>query len=125
MSKLGHYAAGIFLGVGIIDSQVFKDIGTEFGASGGSPAGSTTLGGLILVVVDVLLLVAGSIAVIFLIIGGYRYVMAHGNEEATEAAKKTLTSAILGLVIIALSFAIVTIISTVLLQGKAGLNITS
>lgn len=99
-----------------IESQTFKDLKSYFGS--GLP-GSDTFGGLVALIVQILLVVAGSIAVIFLIIGGYRYITASGNEEQTEAAKKTLTGALIGLVIIAMSFAIIAIISNILL-GQTG-----
>lgn len=86
-----------------------------FGATG--PAGSLSFGYLITIILQVALLVAGSIAVLFLIIGGFRYVTAHGNEEAAEGAKKTITHAILGIVIVVLSFAMIAIISRILILG--------
>ncbi len=61
-----------------------------------------------------LLYAAGAIAVVFLIIGGFQYIASRGNEEATERAKKTLTSAIIGIVVIVMAFAIVAIINTIL-----------
>lgn len=107
-----------------IDNDFFKKrIGPLFGGEPKSPAQAQDIGSLIVQVVTVLLLVAASVAVIFLIIGGYRYVMAHGSEEGTEAAKKTLSGAVLGLIVIILSFAIVRIISAVLLGGALGLGI--
>lgn len=101
-----------------IDNPFFQSIGKElFKTAPDTPAGTNTVGGLIVLVVNVLLLIAGSIAVIFLIIGGYRYIVAHGKEEAMESAKKTMSGAIIGLIIIVLSFAIVTIITRILLQA--------
>ncbi len=100
-----------------VNNSFFRQVGDLFGASGASPAGAQNAGELILAVLQVLLIVAASIAVIFLIIGGYRYVVSRGNEEGMEGAKKTITSSILGLVIIILAFAIVRIISAILLQA--------
>ncbi len=51
---------------------------------------------------------------IFLIVGGYRYIIARGNEEMMEAAKKTITGAIIGIIVIVISFAIVAIINNLL-----------
>src|SRR3989344_428970 len=51
-----------------------------------------TAQGLILWVMNGLLLLAGSVAVIFIIIGGFRYVTSAGNEENSEKAKKTLVT---------------------------------
>lgn len=106
---------------GGVSNSIFNNVGAIFGASSGSPAGATDLGTLIVNIVTILLVVAGSIAVIFLIIGGFRYVTASGNEEQTEAAKKTMTGAIIGLAVILLSFAIIRIISTILLTGSTGI----
>ena len=109
---------------GGIDNNFFRErIGPLFGGEPNSPAQAQDLGSLIIQVVNILLLVAASVAVIFLIVGGYRYVMAHGNEEGTEAAKKTLSGAVLGLIVIVLSFAVVRIISAVLYRGAPGLGI--
>lgn len=88
---------------------------------GPGPAGAGTAGGLVLSIISVMLLIVGSLAVIYLIIGGYRYITAHGNEEAAEGAKKTILHAILGLVITILAFAIITIIANVLVGGRAGI----
>ncbi len=106
-----------------LDNSFFRRIGEEFFGTKntGAPTGARNLGQIILIVIEVLLLVAASIAVIYLIIGGYQYVMSRGNEEAAEKAKKTLSSSILGLVIIVLSFAIVRIISAILLQRDVGI----
>jgi len=105
-----------------IDNSFFKSIGGLFGAGGG-PAGQITIGGLISIVVQLMLLIAASIAVIFLMLGGYRYVIARGNEEATEAAKKTMTGAVWGLIIIVMAFAIIRIIAAILIEGQAGTGI--
>ncbi len=73
-----------------------------------------TAQGLILWVTERLLWLAGSIAVIFLIIGGYRYLTSAGNEEAAEKGKKTLVTSIIGLVVIILSATIVRIVANTL-----------
>lgn len=62
-------------------------------------------------VISWLLYFAGGIAVLFLLVGGFQYISARGNEEATEKAKKTITGAIIGIVIIVMAFAIIAIIS--------------
>ncbi len=106
-----------------IDSKLFQDLKGIFGGDPNSPTQATDLGKLITVIIQILLIVAASVAVIFLMWGGYKYVIARGNEEATEAAKKTITSSIWGLVIIVMAYAIVTIIAAVLLKGVPGTGI--
>lgn len=50
-----------------------------------------------------LLLIAGAVAVVFLVIGGVRYLVSAGNSSQAEAAKKTIIYALGGLVVIILS----------------------
>ncbi len=71
---------------------------------------------LILRVIQILLAIAGLVAVIFLIVGGFRYIIAGGNEETAETAKKTIINAIIGIVIIILAFVIVRVISNALIS---------
>ncbi len=54
---------------------------------------------------------AVALAVIALIIGGYQYMTAYGDEEKHKAAQKTITYAIIGLVIAITAFGIVKIIT--------------
>ena len=78
--------------------------------------GATNITQLILSIVNILLALAGLIAVLILIIGGFRYVTSFGNEEAVDKAKKMILNAIIGIVVIILSFVIVRIISNVALH---------
>jgi len=73
---------------------------------------------IIMRIIQILLAVAGLIAVIFLIVGGFRYILAGGNEEAAESAKKTITNAIIGIVIVILAFVIVRVISNALVSSQ-------
>lgn len=88
-------------------------IGPPFGASG-----PQSIGDLIKNITDWVLGLSGAIAVLFIIIAGFRYITAHGDSKQTEAAKTALRNAIIGLVIVILSFFIVRIIITVL-SGQA------
>jgi uncharacterized membrane protein len=56
---------------------------------------------------DLAYTLAGPLAVIFIILGGFRYVMAGGNQQKAEKAKGTVVHALVGLVVIFLSFLIV------------------
>jgi hypothetical protein len=61
---------------------------------------------------------SGAVAILFLIIGGVEILTAYGNEEKITKGKKTITFAIVGLLIALLSYAIVTIISSINLNSK-------
>lgn len=73
--------------------------------------GASTVSQLILTIINIILALAGLIAVLILIIGGFRYVTSFGNEEAVEKAKKMIINAVIGIVIIILSFVIVRVVS--------------
>lgn len=71
-------------------------------------------GDLLQRIVKIFLEFAGAVAVIFLMVGGFQYVSSRGNEEAMEKAKKTITSAVIGIVLIVMAYAIVTIVNDLL-----------
>lgn len=60
------------------------------------------------------------IALIVLLIGGFRYITSLGNESKTESAKKTILYAIIGMFLIGLSFAIIFALETFLTGGAPG-----
>lgn len=116
--------SGSLFAAGVVNDFFTDTIKPLFGSlDSKSPAAAESVGKLITSIISILLLVAASIAVVYLMIGGYRYVMARGNEEASEAAKKTISSSVIGLIIIVLAFAIIRIIASVLVEGSGGLNI--
>lgn len=51
--------------------------------------------------------ISGLVAVVFLIMGGFQYITAQGNEEQTKKATATLLNAVIGIIIIFAAFAIV------------------
>lgn len=70
--------------------------------------------GLISIIINVMLGAVTTVAVIFIIIGGYQYIGSGANEDMKTKAKKTLTWAISGLVVIILAAVLVnTIIGTI------------
>lgn len=96
------------------------DIGRIFPQGG--IAGAKTLGGpfgLIAYVVRILLTLAGGIAVLFVIVGGYQYVTSAGNEEQAEKGKKTVINAIIGIIVVVLSYVIINVIVN-LVSGTGG-----
>jgi hypothetical protein len=65
---------------------------------------------LILNAVGAILSLAAIAVFVMLIIGGYKYLTSAGNPKAIESAEKTLTSAIIGIILVALSFLILRLI---------------
>jgi len=62
-------------------------------------------------VITAALVFSGMVALVLIIYSGTRYITSRGDPTKVEGAKKTLTYAILGLIVIFLSFFIVTLIS--------------
>jgi|SRR3989344_3073707 len=83
-------------------------------AKGEGLIGSSSVFEVIAIVLKWLLTLAGVVATVFLIIGGYQYITAAGNEELAEKGRKTLINAVIGIVVVVLSMAIVTIITNTL-----------
>ncbi|HEX9503061.1 MAG TPA: hypothetical protein VF974_01930 [Patescibacteria group bacterium] len=80
--------------------------------------GGGTFRGTVVYVINILIAIAGIIAVLFLIYGGLQYITSGGNEEVAESAKKTIQNSIIGLVIIILSFTIITVIANALVFNR-------
>lgn len=72
-----------------------------------------TLAGFIQSAINILLVLVGLVAFFWLLIGGVQWIMAGGDKEGTEKARKRITSALIGLVIVFSVFAFVKILSAI------------
>jgi Type IV secretion system pilin len=70
-------------------------------------------GGIVGTIIQVLLIIAIILCLIYLIWGGVRYIMSGGDKGKVDQARSTLTAAIIGLVISLLAFFIVSLILNV------------
>lgn len=86
----------------------------ENGVNAAKPTGASSnlfgSGGLFQTIANVLIFIVGAVSVIMLIVGGLRYVLSSGNASAVEGAKNTILFAIIGVVVAALAFAIVSFV---------------
>ena len=105
---MNKIAAGLltvaFLAVPAIASaqvNVGDEIGTTFGL------GSADLESTIINVVQWVLGFLGLVAVIMILIGGFQWMTAGGNEEKVASAKKIISAAVIGLIVVLLAWAIV------------------
>lgn len=80
-------------------------------AAGGTSS-STDLPALIASVINILLFIAGAVAVIMIIIGGLRYIASNGDQTHIKAAKDTILYSVIGLIVALLAFAIVNFVVT-------------
>lgn len=58
-------------------------------------------------IINTILLVLGIVAVIMIIVGGFRYVLSGGDASNVTAAKNTIMYAVIGLIVAVLAYAIV------------------
>lgn len=77
----------------------------------GGLCSTTRFADLVQRVVLILLTVSGLIAVVLIIIGGFQMILSRGNEESAKKGKQTLTYAVIGLIVVMMSYAIVAIIT--------------
>lgn len=86
----------------------------EIGSSFAPAQNFTTIGSLVSVVSQNAFVIAGIIAFVFLILGGFGFIIGAGagDTKQMEQGKKALTGAALGIVIILGSFWIIQIIET-------------
>ncbi len=68
-------------------------------------------------VTNILALVAGSAAVIAIVIGGILYITSAGDEKRVSAAKNTLLYAVIGIIVAMLAFAIANFVISGLQTG--------
>ena len=68
-----------------------------------TPKGGLTISGVLKDVLDILSAVVGIVAIIMVIVGGFRYIVAGGDSNAIQSARTTITYALVGLAIAALS----------------------
>ena len=67
----------------------------------------TSLGGAASSITNLLLYVVGVASIIMVVVGGFQYVISAGNPERSKTARSTIISAVIGLVITLLAYAIV------------------
>lgn len=80
---------------------------------------ATNVNSLIRLAVNWLLGIAFGVAVLFLIIGGFWYITSAGNEETAEKGKNTAINAIIGIVIIILSWVIINVVANLVTNTNA------
>lgn len=98
---------------GLCENGTIKspNAGAEKSSSGSAESTANNLGGWIatiaLNVVAMLLYAVGYVSLGFIIFGGFKYMISGDNSSGTQAAKKTITNAVIGLVLSIMAVAIV------------------
>lgn len=93
-------------------SEICAGVGAASGSGGCTDPGGKSINNVIAAVVNILSWLVGIIAVIMIIVGGFRYVTSGGDSGSTTTAKNTIIYAIVGLVIVAFAQFIVQFVLT-------------
>ena len=88
-----------------VKDQIQGGVCDASGNCSGDAAG--TLSGTIRTVVTLLSAAVGVVAVIMIIVGGFRYITSAGSPEQAKSARNTIIYAVVGLIIVALAQIIV------------------
>lgn len=92
----------------ILNPNLVGDIGNNTNALGVS-AGydqSATVGSVVAIVIKSLLGLLGVIFVVLLIVAGFNWMTANGDEAKIEKAKDTIRTAVIGLIIVVSAYAV-------------------
>ena len=96
----------------ICSSGASAEVKKAAGCSGGGDLFNVIQG-----ILNVVISIAGIIAVIFVIVGGVQYMTSSGDPSKTKKAKDTILYSVIGLIVCALAFAIVNfVLATILKQ---------
>lgn len=68
-------------------------------------------------VIEILLGIAGAVAVLFVLFGGFQYMTAGGSDDQVKKGKATIFNALIGIVLIVLAYAIVNVVVTLVTRG--------
>lgn len=93
------------------------DIGSDFfGGSSNKLTSLTGVGSLVTLFLNIAFVLAGLILLVFFIMGGIGLIGSAGQDDSQKAeqSKKTLTSAIIGFVVVFVSYWIVKLVSQLL-----------
>ena len=82
-----------------------EEVGSLFGAQ------FCSVNELVVKIINFLLTIIAVVAVLFIVIGGFRYVMSAGNEEQAAKARKVIINAIIGLIIAIFAYTIVAVLA--------------
>ncbi len=83
-----------------------------------NPSNLSDFGALINTIINFVTTFVGVVAILYLILAGFNYIMAGGNAKKAAAAKDGIINAILGIVIVIIAWILVQLVMNNLLQVK-------
>lgn len=93
-------------------APVSADAKTQINEGVGSvnDGNQTDLSGFITNIINIMLFLAGAVAVLMIIIGGIRFVTSGGDAGSVKSAKDTVLYSVIGLIVVILAYAIVSFV---------------
>ena len=116
ISKIIIILLASFIGIGPLlysnasyaDTDVCSmSVAPEVYEAAGCGGGKDKLPGTVVNIINAIIAVSSIVAIVFVIVGGISYMTSNGDPGKIEKAKKTILYSVIGLVICALTFAIV------------------
>ena len=108
----GFVAAPASVSAQNIQDGVCKGFQTTGADSCDDDGGDSSFAGLSKKIINIFSVVVGSVSVIMIIIGGFRYIISGGDSTGVSGAKNTILYAIVGLVIVLFAQVIVRFVLT-------------
>jgi len=111
----GSASTALFLSV----SSVLANSSTiDIGTVEGGPGWAANLGSIISTALSFVMALAALIVFMYLIWGGIEWITSGGDKSKTESARNKITAAVLGLIVLAASYAILLLMLQVLGLGS-------
>lgn len=103
------FATGLYWALPVFAANITGDVNLCAGDKA-SILCNLTLGKVVSAGVQAILVIALVLAFIFLVIGGIKWILSGGDKGGTEAAKGTITAALIGLIIVFLAWAFLNLV---------------
>lgn len=108
----------------LLPVAAYAQNGTDFGIR--NPGGNTIIapdtppGAVISFIIGFIIVVAFILALFFIVLGGIQWITSGGDKAKVDAARNHIIAAVIGLIVIALSFVIINVVLSAL--GLGSLN---
>jgi hypothetical protein len=122
MSKRNFLAAAsliFLLALVVLPSAASAAVDVGLGYPSAIGLSSTDIRTTVAKIINVALGLLGTIAVVIILLGGFKWMTAGGNEEGVTEAKNLIAAGVIGLVIILTSYAIATFVINSLMTATA------
>lgn len=118
LNKIGVVAGSASTMLVLSAGQVLAGNDVNIGDVQGGPGWAANLGSVISTALSFVMALAALIVFLYLIWGGIEWITSGGDKSKTESARNKITAAVLGLIVLAASYAILLVMLQVLGLGS-------